>query len=171
MAILYRAQIASPIGALTCICDNTSIIRLLFASDNEDEAHDRLVRAYGTLQVLAANDVARLACRELEAYFFSGLKQFSVRPSFISGTPFSRKVWREITSVPYGVTASYQSIAVRCGAGGSRAVGNAVGRNPVPIIVPCHRIIRKNGDLGGFGGGSQAKQFLLHLEGVSIQSG
>lgn len=168
MTALYRAGIDSPVGRLTCICDDVSIIRLLWVSDNESEAVEQLSRSLGPVRVLSANMVAETVCRELDAYFAGRLKAFSVPPSFLLGSPFSRRVWQAIFAVPYGQTVSYQRLAADSGVSGARAVGNAVGRNPVPILVPCHRVLRKNGQLGGFSGGVQTKRLLLRLEGISF---
>ncbi|ADU26949.1 methylated-DNA--[protein]-cysteine S-methyltransferase [Ethanoligenens harbinense] len=168
MTTLYRACMDSPVGRLTCICTNASIIRLLWASDNEDEEADQLSRMQGSTHVSAANTVADTVCRELDAYFEGQLKAFSVPPAFVYGSPFSRKVWQAIAAVPYGQTVSYQQLAADGGVSGARAAGNAVGRNPIPILVPCHRVLRKSGELGGFSGGVQVKRLLLRLEGISF---
>jgi methylated-DNA-[protein]-cysteine S-methyltransferase len=81
------------------------------------------------------------------------------------GTPFQQKVWKKLTTIPYGKTRSYKWIASAINnRHASRAVGNANGRNPLPIIIPCHRVIRENGELGGYTGGINIKRFLLNLE-------
>ncbi|MFT8889960.1 MAG: methylated-DNA--[protein]-cysteine S-methyltransferase [Ethanoligenens sp.] len=166
MMTLYCASMNSPIGKLTCICDDVSIIRLLWAADNEDEAFKELSCAWENVQITDANETAATVCRELQAYFDGHLKQFSVHPAFVSGSVFARKIWAEVANIPYGKTISYQKLAENAHLSGARAAGNAVGRNPIPILVPCHRVLRKNGELGGFGGGTPIKQQLLRLEGV-----
>ena len=166
MRTLYRARADSPFGWLTCICDDTSIIRLLWASGNEEEAVEQLSRTLGVIRLAGENAVTQTVCHELGAYFDGHLHTFSVRPSFVGGSPFSIAIWQALGTVPYGCPLSYGELGTRCGRTGARAIGNAVGRNPVPILVPCHRILRAGGKLGGFGGGLPVKRFLLHLEGI-----
>lgn len=104
------------------------------------------------------------ALRQLDEYFAGKRQEFDlvVEPR---GTPFQQEVWQELRRIPFGRTASYQDIALRLGKPKAcRAVGMANARNPVPIIIPCHRIIGKNGTLTGFGGGLPVKRRLLELE-------
>lgn len=103
--------------------------------------------------------------RQLEAYFARRRRSFDL-PLSPRGTQFQRRVWEQLQLIPYGSTASYGEIARALGlaAGASRAVGLANGRNPIPIVVPCHRVIGANGTLTGYGGGVQRKQALLSLE-------
>ena len=102
--------------------------------------------------------------RQLEAYFAGELREFDL-PLKMDGTPFQIKVWRALQDIPYGETISYGELARRIGnPKGSRAVGLANGRNPIPIVVPCHRVIGSNGKLVGFGGGLTTKEALLGLE-------
>lgn len=106
---------------------------------------------------------------QLDEYFNGRLRTFDV-PLAPRGTEFQRVVWRELSRIPYGVTISYGELARRIGrVSASRAVGAANGRNPLPIIVPCHRVIGSNGTLTGFAGGLPTKQFLLRLEGALPQ--
>lgn len=104
------------------------------------------------------------AVAQLEAYFAGRLTKFDL-PLAPHGTPFQLKVWRELREIPYGNVISYQDLAVRCGnPKACRAVGQANNRNPIAIIVPCHRVIGKNGNLVGYAGGLNIKQYLLDLE-------
>ena len=104
--------------------------------------------------------------KQLTEYFAGKRKVFDV-PLDISGTEFQRKVWRELSRIPYGSTCSYTEIASRIDqAKAVRAVGTANGRNPLSIIIPCHRVIAANGTLGGYAGGLPTKMKLLRLEGV-----
>lgn len=101
---------------------------------------------------------------QLQEYFAGKRQEFELQID-PQGTPFQKEVWRELCRIPYGKTASYQAIAERLGKPKAcRAVGMANGRNPLPIIIPCHRIIGKNGTLTGFGGGLPMKRQLLDLE-------
>jgi methylated-DNA-[protein]-cysteine S-methyltransferase len=107
------------------------------------------------------------ARRQLEQYFQGKLRTFdlALRPE---GTPFQLKVWKALRRIPYGETRSYLDIAERLGDSRAvRAVGAANGRNPIPIIIPCHRVIGSNGSLTGYGGGIQIKARLLALEGAA----
>jgi methylated-DNA-[protein]-cysteine S-methyltransferase len=101
---------------------------------------------------------------QLEAYFGGALKTFDV-PLQLAGTEFQRAVWRALMDIPYGETRSYAQIALAVGKpGAQRAVGLANGRNPVAVIVPCHRVIAADGTMGGYGGGLDRKRYLLELE-------
>jgi len=95
-----------------------------------------------------------------------GNSLLSPSPSILWGTPFERDVWRALQTIPYGQCVSYQWVAIQIGRPmATRAVGNAVGNNPIPIIIPCHRVIRKDGSLGGFSSGLSIKRALLKIEG------
>lgn len=104
------------------------------------------------------------AIRQLQAYFCGELRVFDL-PLAAEGTPFQQTVWEELTRIPYGETISYGELAHRIGnRNSSRAVGLANGRNPISIVVPCHRVIGANGKLVGYGGGLNRKVWLLELE-------
>ena len=104
------------------------------------------------------------AVRQLGAYFSGNLRMFYL-DLHLQGTPFQMKVWQALREIPYGRTASYGEIARKIGSpGASRAVGGANHRNPLPIVIPCHRVIGANGRLVGFGGGLEIKEALLRLE-------
>ncbi|HPD15942.1 MAG TPA: methylated-DNA--[protein]-cysteine S-methyltransferase [Planctomycetota bacterium] len=114
----------------------------------------------------AGHDWARQLVRELAAYFRGEASRFLTPLDLSSATPFQRKVWEELRRVPFGTTLSYGELARRVGAPrAARAVGQAVGDNPIPIVIPCHRVIRSNGDLGGFSAGLEIKRWLLRHEG------
>jgi O-6-methylguanine DNA methyltransferase len=107
---------------------------------------------------------------QLLAYIQGTRREFSLPVDLAAGTPFQRKVWRAIIAIPYGRVRSYQWVATRVGGKQyARAVGMALGANPVPVIVPCHRIIARDGSLGGFGCGLPMKRRLLKLEGTLAQ--
>ncbi len=102
--------------------------------------------------------------KELDAYFAGTLREFSV-PLVYPGSPFQRRVWEQLLRIPYGETRSYEDIAVAVGAPDAcRAVGRANGLNRIGIVIPCHRVVRKDGNIGGYGGGLRRKQWLLGLE-------
>ncbi len=110
--------------------------------------------------------VLEQAARELEEYFAGERRDFTV-PLAPEGTAFQRLVWAEVLKIPYGTTATYGDIAARIGkSGAAMAVGQANSRNPIPILVPCHRVIGANGKLVGYTGGMHIKKTLLAVEGV-----
>jgi len=103
--------------------------------------------------------------KEFHLYFDKKLKNFSFKLDLRQGTLFQQKVWNKLVSIPFGKTRSYQWLANAIGEPKAfRAAGNANGKNPIPLIAPCHRVIRKNGQLGGFTGGSHLKKYLLNIE-------
>lgn len=103
--------------------------------------------------------------------YFRGARQSFDIPLVLAGTDFQERVWRTLLEIPYGTTISYAELARRVGSnGGSRAVGRANGDNRIAIVVPCHRVIRADGDLGGYGGGLSRKRRLLELEAGSAQA-
>jgi O-6-methylguanine DNA methyltransferase len=108
--------------------------------------------------------------KKLFSRYFNGDKEdFTSLPlDFISGTPYQKKVWLEARKIPFGQVKSYKFLAERLNHKGYRSVGQAIGQNPLLIIIPCHRVIRSDGTLGGFGGGLDVKEFLLRLEGISL---
>jgi methylated-DNA-[protein]-cysteine S-methyltransferase len=103
--------------------------------------------------------------KEFSLYFSGKLKKFSCKLDHSQGTDFQKRVWGKLRLIPFGETRSYQWLANSISQPKAcRAVGNANGKNPTPLIVPCHRVIQKNGALGGFTGGTQLKEYLLNLE-------
>ncbi|MGA2737785.1 MAG: methylated-DNA--[protein]-cysteine S-methyltransferase [Bryobacteraceae bacterium] len=110
------------------------------------------------------NPLLRQAIEQLRAYFAGELRDFTLTLD-LQGTEFQRRVWRELQNIPYGETRSYSFVANTIGTPKAvRAVGSANGRNPIPIVVPCHRVIGAGGSLVGYGGGLPLKRFLLDLE-------
>lgn len=110
------------------------------------------------------NELLRCAKAQLQLYFNGILAEFTV-PFILRGTDFQQKVWQKLIQIPYGCCKSYKEIAVLCGKpNASRAVGNACNSNPLPIIVPCHRVIGSSGKLTGYAGGLDFKRLLLALE-------
>jgi O-6-methylguanine DNA methyltransferase len=110
----------------------------------------------------------KLEIRQIKEYFSGRRKKFSMK-LYIDGTPFQKKVWNAIAKVGYGKTASYDRLAKEIrNPKALRAVGTACGKNPLPIVIPCHRIISKNGSIGGFGGGIGLKRKMLEIEKVKL---
>ena len=110
-------------------------------------------------------DIAAHAVKELSEYFRKERRLFSVNTAFQEGTDFEQRVWSTLTDIPYGETRSYKWLAERTGnQKAARAVGTALGKNPLPIIFPCHRIIESDGSLGGYTPGTDIKRRLLEIE-------
>jgi len=142
----------SPIGSLKITADNQYLLAISFDGQN------------ATPQ--SANPVINQAIAELEAYFAGKLNTFSV-PYKLTGTDFQNRVWTELSKIPFGKTISYSTLASNLGDLKSiRAAGTANGKNKLPIIIPCHRVIGKDGSLVGFSGGIERKKWLLKHEGV-----
>jgi len=150
-----RTVVDSPIGPLGLIASETALEAVLFDG--------RMIRADGRSPVL--DDAAR----QLEAYFEGELLVFDL-PLEVNGTDFQRRCWLALATIPYGHTVSYGEQARRLGLGSdrARAVGAANGANPLPIVLPCHRVIGADGSLTGFGGGLYVKRFLLEHEGALL---
>jgi methylated-DNA-[protein]-cysteine S-methyltransferase len=148
----------SPIGELMLTTDGSALTGVFMEEHRHGpESRDGWVRDDG--HALLQN-----AARELREYFAGERRDFSV-PLNADGTTFQKTVWAALLEIPYGGTMSYGELARRIGnAAASRAVGLANGRNPISIIVPCHRVIGSNGSLTGYGGGLERKQALLALE-------
>ena len=149
----------SPVGDLRIVERDGAIVAIEFSPFRQPADG----RPLGTRQ--DDHPVLAEAVRQLDAYFARDLKEFDL-PLAPAGTDFQRRVWHQLQLIDYGQTASYGEIAVRLGMtnAASRAVGLANGRNPVPIVVPCHRVIGANGTLTGYAGGLERKQVLLGLE-------
>ena len=112
---------------------------------------------------LSTSKVATIVCRWLDLYF-SGRKPDFLPPIKLIGTPFQRHVWQALMDIPYGTTTTYGALARRVGCRSAQAVGQAVGHNPVAIIVPCHRVVGSDGTLTGYAYGLERKEYLLRLE-------
>jgi methylated-DNA-[protein]-cysteine S-methyltransferase len=161
--MLYWHEIDSPVGRLLLAGDGDSLIQVSFQSG------PRPLRPAGGWIAEAAP--FREAIRQLEEYFGGERRRFDL-PLAPRGTGFQRRVWRALTEIPYGKTTCYGELARRIGKpSASRAVGLANGANPLPIIVPCHRVIGADGSLTGFGGGLPIKRKLLALENAESSSG
>ncbi|NOU77381.1 methylated-DNA--[protein]-cysteine S-methyltransferase [Paenibacillus sp. LMG 31459] len=166
-ASLYYKEIDSIIGPLTLCATASGLCMIKFGTY---EANSATIAAWVKMQLGPAAQIyadagsMSEAERQLAAYFSGELQSFSV-PLDMRGTDFQRQVWEALLSVPYGESASYKDIAVMIGNPQAvRAVGGANNRNPVPVIVPCHRIIGAGGTLVGYAGGLGIKSRLLQLE-------
>ena len=161
----YTIQYLSALGEITVASDGESITGLWF--------HDQ--RHFGATLTQSVTDgssvaVLQKAAHWLDAYFTGNAPAAEALPLAPKGTPFQRDVWHILRKIPYGTTVTYGSIAKRLAAETGRkamsaqAVGAAVGRNPISILIPCHRVVGTNGQLTGYAGGIHRKEFLLSLE-------
>ncbi|HKW18557.1 MAG TPA: methylated-DNA--[protein]-cysteine S-methyltransferase [Terriglobales bacterium] len=156
MTCFVFTRIESPLGPLTLVRDRIGLCGINFPRNGQAAAADRDWQEDGS----AFDDTIR----QLRAYFAGEQENFDL-PLAPQGTPFQQRVWRELCRIPYGQTISYGELARRIGnPQASRAVGLANGSNPIPIIIPCHRVIGANGKLTGYGGGLPIKEKLLALE-------
>ncbi|MEM7355107.1 MAG: methylated-DNA--[protein]-cysteine S-methyltransferase [Acidobacteriota bacterium] len=164
---LYMHCIESPIGGLGLVVDDGGrLVRIAFLSDGDDDLAVALERYFDRGDQLV-EDAAKTAHveQQLAEYFRGGRREFDLELA-PRGTDFQQQVWRDLLEIPAGETRTYSEIAQRLGRpGASRAVGRANATNPIPIIVPCHRVIGANGTLTGYAGGLPIKQDLLALEG------
>jgi methylated-DNA-[protein]-cysteine S-methyltransferase len=156
--MIYFTLYDSPIQALRLVSDGRSLIGLYMLSEKHaiastsDWVEDASVAPFPATR------------HQLDAYFVGSLTQFDL-PVYLQGTPFQQRVWAALKTIPYGSTLTYGELAHSIGQpNASRAVGLANGRNPVSIIVPCHRVIGSSGKLTGYGGGVERKQWLLNHE-------
>ena len=146
----------SPVGTLTLVASDAGLRQINFPQNGKPSTSDS--RWHEDASAL------RETIRQLRAYFAGEIESFDL-PLAPAGTPFQQKVWSDLRKIPYGETISYGELAKRIGnPNASRAVGLANGSNPIPIIIPCHRVIGSNGKLTGYGGGLPIKEKLLALE-------
>jgi AraC family transcriptional regulator of adaptative response/methylated-DNA-[protein]-cysteine methyltransferase len=159
------AWLESPVGPLLAGATERGVALLEFTDRRALEAQlETLRRRLGRPLVPGAHPHLERLRAELGEYFEGRRRAFEL-PLDLAGTPFELAVWRELLEIPYGETRSYEEMAGRVGRpGAQRAVGTANGRNRIAIVVPCHRVVNKNGQLGGYGGGLWRKRILLDLE-------
>lgn len=173
MDIFYRV-VEFSLGHVTIACSYEGVERI-FLGTTQEHQHSTLFHEYfpGANIFEGQHTLSAPVCcfqvvAELQQYFAGTLRDFTV-PLVLRGTPFQQRVWQIVRTIPYGSTITYGELAEALGDKKlSRAVGSANGANPIPIIVPCHRVIGKHGDLIGYGGGLAMKRYLLQLEGAIL---
>ncbi|MCD4669624.1 MAG: methylated-DNA--[protein]-cysteine S-methyltransferase [Actinomycetia bacterium] len=177
--ILYKAKINTVIGCLYYLWTGAGNDPEVIFLDTDSKSLDDQLK-----QMIAASDrantetggsftVSKKKCPLLEekitAYLKRAIKDTGLKPLFMTGSVFERKVWNAARKIPFGKTSSYGLIAAAAGSPrAGRAAGNALGKNPVIIIVPCHRVIKSDGCCGGFSAGPDLKKKLLELEGINL---
>ena len=156
---MFVSRLSTPIGELTLIASDTALTGVAFPSWRHRPARARRD---------TMSEVLGRAKDQLTEYFTGTRTTFDI-PLDAAGSEFERRVWDLLRAIPYGATTTYGALAKRLGSTKeARAVGAANGKNPIPIIVPCHRVIGANGDLIGFGGGIERKRWLLQHEGALL---
>lgn len=158
LEVLSAKIIKSPVGKLTLVADQNHLLAVLW----EEERLGRV--RLGKIQMSGKHPILEKAEKQLIEYFSGKRQQFNL-PLKLNGTEFQSKVWSALASIPYGETWSYQDLAQKIKSPkASRAVGAANGKNPLSIVIPCHRVIGRDGSLTGFAGGMKNKKYLLDFE-------
>ncbi|AIF81318.1 methylated-DNA/protein-cysteine methyltransferase [endosymbiont of Acanthamoeba sp. UWC8] len=157
----YYSNITTKLGDILLLSDSENITGLYFVKE----------KYIPQLKLEWQNDseleILKLAEKQLKEYSCGNRRKFEIPYSFIKFTEFQKKVWEELSKIPYGKTITYKELANNIGASNSiRAVAAAVGRNPISLIVPCHRVIGSNNSLTGYAGGIELKHSILTLEGI-----
>lgn len=170
LADVSYAQAPSPFGELLIARTRRGLVRVAFPEESLERTLEGLAQRISPriLEAPAQLDQAR---RELDEYFSGRRRSFELALDWRLVGAFARRVLRVTSQIPYGGVLSYAEVAADAGSPrGSRAAGNALGSNPIPIVVPCHRVLRSGGLLGGYGGGLERKRWLLELEGAPLRS-
>ena len=161
------ATLDSPVGTLLVAATPRGVVRLAYVNGDEADVLEQLADRVSP-RVLAAPRRLDEPRRELDQYFAGRRRSFEIPLDWRLSRGFGRRVLEATARIPYGATATYKQVAAEAGnALASRAAGNALGANPIPIIVPCHRILHSGGGLGGYTGGLERKRRLLTVEGYS----
>jgi methylated-DNA-[protein]-cysteine S-methyltransferase len=162
------ATLDSPVGTLVLAATPVGLARLAYVDGDGDGAEDAILEdlaARLSPRMLAAPGRLDEPRRELDEYFAGRRRRFSVPLDLRLMTEFTRRVLQATAAIPYGEVSSYRDVAARAGSPrGSRAAGNALGSNPLPIVLPCHRVLHTGGGLGGYTGGVERKRTLLAIE-------
>ena len=161
---LSTAVVETPLGSLRVAVTESGVVRIALPRSSGAGFAGWLRSVYADAERVPWLPLVDKVTQELGEYFAGKRREFSL-PVELRGTDFQRAVWREIAAIPYGATLTYAEVARSAGrANAVRAAGSATGANPIPILVPCHRVIAAHGKLGGFSGGLDAKRRLLALE-------
>jgi len=164
-ADISYAPVDSPFGTLHAATTKRGLVRVAFPEESVESVLERLARALSPRIVEAPASLDAVK-RELDEYFAGRRRAFDLALDWSLIAPFGRRVLRMTAAIPYGGHLSYAEVAAEAGSPrGARAAGNALGANPIPIVIPCHRVLRSGGALGGYGGGLDRKRWLLELEG------
>ncbi|MFQ6015532.1 MAG: methylated-DNA--[protein]-cysteine S-methyltransferase [Anaerolineae bacterium] len=167
MEKVYYCAVGSWLGKLYIASTEKGLCRIAFEGE-EDEFFQWLTRQFGSENLVEDESKNGLASEQLKDYLAGGRREFALSVD-LRGTAFQKAVWGELMRIPYGVTVSYKEVAERIGKPAAiRAVGSANGANPIPIVIPCHRVVGSDGSLTGYSAGLEIKKALLRLEGVDF---
>ena len=147
----------SPLGQIRLCCDGENLTAVIFVGQKYEDKHIPKDAEYGSHPVLEQT-------KEWLSQYFSGIIPVFLPPINLNGTPFQKRVWELLLEIPYGKTITYGELAKTLECKSAQAVGSAVGRNPVSILIPCHRVVGSDGALTGYAGGVEKKEALLKLE-------
>lgn len=165
---VYCTSFDSRIGRIYVASSENGVCKISLPNENRKDFFEWLKKHFNQEMVTDNRSKNRAVIDQLSRYFNGRLVKFTC-PVDLLGTPFQNRVWKELTKIPYGTTITYKHLAKRVHAPkASQAVGRANGMNPLPIIIPCHRVIGSDGSLVGYAYGIKTKEFLLRLEGAII---
>jgi methylated-DNA-[protein]-cysteine S-methyltransferase len=158
----------SPLGVIIVGATRDGLVRVGLPAEDEGAVLEQLAERVSARVLHASRDSLTQTRRELDEYFGGNRQAFGIPLDWRLTSGFRREVLRATAGIPYGETASYRDVATRAGSPNAvRAAGSALATNPLPIVVPCHRVLRSGGGLGGYAGGPETKAALLHLEGAA----
>jgi methylated-DNA-[protein]-cysteine S-methyltransferase len=160
------ATIDSPVGTILLACTERGLVRIAYLDDGDEDPMLEDLAARISPRLLAAPQRLDRPRRELEEYFAGSRRRFELALDWQLTHGFGRRVLQATSRIPYGLISTYKLVATEAGSPrGFRAAGNALGANPLPIVVPCHRVLHADGGLGGYTGGLERKRLLLAVEG------
>jgi methylated-DNA-[protein]-cysteine S-methyltransferase len=166
LADISYAPVDSPFGTLHAATTKRGLVRIAFPEESVESVLEALAQSLSP-RIVQAPASLDLLKRELEEYFAGRRHEFGIPLDWSLTGPFGRRILEMTAAIPYGGHLSYAEVAAEAGSPrGARAAGNALGSNPIPIVIPCHRVLRSGGVLGGYGGGPDRKRWLLELEGA-----
>ena len=164
---IYYYSMPTPLGILYLAGSETGLCRVDFTAKSEKSFLKSIQSENKTIPIKSSQPFKKII-KQLQEYFSGTRKKFDIPLDLSSGTIFQQRVWKTLLTIPYGKTESYKSVAGQIKKPkATRAVGNANGKNPIPIIIPCHRVVSADGGLGGYSAGIHNKKKLLQLEGLN----
>lgn len=159
----FKIIYPSPIGDLSLVADDHGLVGIWFVGQTYFE------RGLEEEPVFASTPILHRTCNWLDRYFAGQEPELDSLPLSVRGTEFQKQVWAALAKIPYGQTTTYKALADKLNCKSAQAVGGAVGRNPLSILVPCHRVLGSDGSLTGYAGGLERKSWLLAHEGVQLE--
>lgn len=164
--MLYCTSFETNIGIIYIASSENGVCKISLTLNSASEFKSWIKKHFSESEIVESRSKNKDAIEQIKLYLSKKLRKFDLEIDII-GTDFQKMVWMETMKIPYGEIITYSKLAERIGRKNSyRAVGNALSVNPLPIIVPCHRVVASDGSLGGYSGGIKIKEFLLRLEGV-----